>query len=298
MKLKNKLLTVLTVFLLLIVIVGLGLFNPGREKNRTKVAEKNSGSQNIKSLGGIKSRMPDNSAAVFFGSTIGQQLSKYCSYKNIDEMLFALRSGEVDTLWACDVTADYLVSVNTDLKIFEPVTESDIQKTDAERFEFGMALKDTEASWKLKEDIDGILSEMLEDGTLEKLTYAYIENAPAQDELPESSRLYPSGMRSVNAKDTLYVGVSGAVSPIEMLDKDDKPYGFCVALMDEIGLRTGKRIKFVVLDNETAFTSLMSGRVDMLFCYGTGIKTTENKASYIMTDGYFKMQKYKFIKLK
>lgn len=298
MKLKNKLFTVLTVFLLLIILVGHGLFNPGREKNRAKVAEQNSGGQSIKSLGGIKTRMPDNSAAVFFGSTIGKQLSKYASYKNIDEMLFALRAGEVDTLWACDVTADYLVSVNQDLKIFEPATESDIQKTEAERFEFGMALKDTEASRKLKEEIDGVLSDMREDGTLDKLTSTYIDNAAAQDELPESSRLYPSGMRSSGGKDTLYVGVSGAVSPLEMIDKDNEPYGFCVALMDEIRARTGRKIKFVVLDNETAFTSLMSGRVDMLFCYGTGMKTTENKTAYIMTDGYFKMQKYKFIKLK
>ena len=298
MKLKNKLFTVLTVFLILIVIAGLGLFNPGRETSRAKVAEKNSGGQEIKSLGGIKSRMPDNSAAVFFGSTIGKQLSKYASYKNIDEMLLALRSGEVDTLWACDVTADYLVSVNQDLKIFEPATESDIQKTEAARFEFGMALKDTEASGKLKEDIDTILSDMREDGTLDKLTSDYIENAAAEDATSESSRFYPSDMRSLSGKDTLYVGISGAVSPIEMLDKDDEPYGFCVALMDEIGVRTGRKIKFVVLDNETAFTSLMSGRVDMLFCYGTGMKTTENKTAYIMTDGYFTMQKYKFIKLK
>ena len=68
--------------------------------------------------------------------------------------------------------------------------------------------------------------------------------------------------------------------------------------MDEIGSRLNRRIKFVVLDNETAFTSLMSGRVDMIFCYGTGRKTTENKASYIMTDGYLSMQKYRFLKRK
>ena len=79
------------------------------------------------------------------------------------------------------------------------------------------------------------------------------------------------------------------------MDEDGKPYGFCVALMDEIGARLSKKVKFVVLDNETAFTSLMKGRVDLIFAYGTGEITTESKKKFITTVGYYPMKNYEFL---
>ena len=286
MKTANKLLTVLAVFIVLMILTGIGAFKPGA-----------SAKSGLISLGGVDSRMPENSAMVFFSSTLGQSLSKYKSYKNMDETLCALRSGEVNTIWACDVTADFLLKTNTDLKLTEPETMADIQKTEAPRFSFGMALKDTESSAKLRDDINTALADIKSDGTLDSLVYVYIENADSQEVLLEKAKFYPENMKQTG-NGTVYVGISGAVQPVEMIDRDGEPYGFCVALMDEIGSRIGKKIKFVVLDNETAFTSLMSGRVDMIFCYGTGMKTTETKLSYIVTDGYLEMQKYEFLTLK
>ena len=88
MKTANKLLTVLVVLALLLVLTGFGAFK----------LKKNTESSRIR-LGGVESRMPENSAMVFFGSTLGQSLSSYKSYKNIEETLYALRSGEVDAIW-------------------------------------------------------------------------------------------------------------------------------------------------------------------------------------------------------
>ena len=287
MKTANKLLTVLAVFLILLLMTGLGMFKH----------ERSSGTSGIR-LGGVESRMPENSAMVFFGSTLGQQLLNYKAYKNIDETLYALRSGEVNAIWACDVTADFLLKMNTDLKRIEPDTMADIQKTEAPRFSFGMAIKDTESGEKLKEEIDGAIFDMKADGTLDELVRVLIENADAQEILPEKAKYYQESMKNNSGRDTVHVGVTGVVQPVELIDDSGEPYGFCVAMMDEIGSRIGKKIKFEVLDNETAFTSLMSGRVDIIFCYGTGMKTTESTQKYIMTDSYLDMQRYEFLALK
>jgi len=290
MKTKNKLLTIAAVLLLLLIMAGAGAFKP-----QNAVADV-TGNAGLK-LGGIKGKMPDNSAAVFFGSTVGQNLLSYNSYKDYDEVLCALRSGEINTVWATDLTADFLLRVNDDLTVFEPETMADIQKTEAPRFSFGMAIKNDDDGLKLKETIDKAIGQMKEDGALETLVYTYVENASAQELLPEDARFCPDDMKTVDGEN-LYVGVSGAAVPLEMLDSDSEPYGFCVALMDEIGSRTGRKVKFVVLDNETAFTSLMSGKVDLLFAYGSSLKTTENKQNYIMTEGYAEMKKYEFLTLK
>lgn len=299
MKAKNKLLTVLLVLILLLILSGLNAFKPKRAAGSGALSSgTDERAYKVKSLGGIKTKMPENSAMVFFGSTLGTTLSNYKAYSNTDEVLCALRSGEVDAIWACDVTADFLEAVNSDLVVFEPASEADIQKTEDARFEFAMALKDTERSVKLRDDINGVLKEIKEDGYLDVLINSLIENAPEQEKLPEGLRFDELSMHQDGRKETIYVGISGAVGPIELLNGDGKPYGFCVALMEEIGKRLNRRIEFVVLDNETSFTSLMSGKVDLLFCYGTGRKTTENKTPYITTDGYYKMQKYKFLKIK
>ncbi len=289
MAIKNKLLTVLAVFIVLLLLAGAGAFKADTAKGGIK------DKSDVKTLGGIESAMPENSAMVFFGSTLGKTLLGYNAYKNTDELLFALKSGEVDAIWTCDVTADYLMAKDPGLKKL-PVSEmSDIQNTKENRFEFGMALKDTDAGKKLKEEIDRVLGDMKDDGTLDFLTTLYI-SIPRYDKMEnKDQRLYPDDIRSLSGKETIYVGITGAVPPIECVDEDGKPYGFCVALMDEIGARLSKKVKFVVLDNETAFTSLMKGRVDLIFAYGTGEITTESKKKFITTVGYYPMKNYEFL---
>ena len=229
MAIKNKLLTVLAVFIVLLLLAGAGACKADTAKGGIK------DKSDVKTLGGIESAMPENSAMVFFGSTLGKTLLGYNAYKNTDELLFALKSGEVDAIWTCDVTADYLMAKDPGLKKL-PVSEmSDIQNTKENRFEFGMALKDTDAGKKLKEEIDRVLGDMKDDGTLDFLTTLYI-SIPRYDKMEnKDQRLYP------------------------------------------------------------AFTSLMKGRVDLIFAYGTGEITTESKKKFITTVGYYPMKNYEFL---
>ncbi|MCR5206128.1 MAG: transporter substrate-binding domain-containing protein [Lachnospiraceae bacterium] len=306
MKIKNKLYTVLVCFLILILLAGLGAFKPkianGKSDSSGTESEAKSttdtGTKKIKKIGGISSRMPENSALVFFGSTFGLKLTNYKGYKNFDEALLALRSGETDAVWACDVSADYLLKINEDLAKVDAEISADIQKTEDARFSFGMALK-KDSGETLRDKINGAISDMKTDGTLAGLISKYIENAEYYEtEQGKEARFYPDKMRNNGKDGTITIGITGAVPPIELLDEDMEPYGFCVAFMDEIGARIGKKVKFLYIENETAFTSLMSGRVDLIFSYGTGRITTEYKQNFIMTDGYYEMGRYDLISLR
>ena len=102
-------------------------------------------------------------------------------------------------------------------------------------------------------------------------------------------------MKSETKDRTLYVGVTGNIPPLDSIDEMGNPYGFSVALMDEISLLLDRGVKFVVIDSETMFTQLMSGRVDMIFCYGTSTNHSTEVPAYIMTEGYYSMKNYSFI---
>ena len=312
MKIRNKLYTVAVCFVVLLLLAGFGAFKPKTASGGQKTSDADqgisgseqtgktadsgvSGQKKIKYLGGVDSRMPENSALVFFGSTFGMKLTSYKAYKNFDEAICALKSGEADAIWACDLSTDYLLKVNDGLVRVDADQNSDIQKTKDARFSFGMALKKGSGE-ALRDEINIAIGDMKADGTLAELVNKYVDNAENfETEQGEKERFYPDKMRKKTGKGTITVGITGAVPPLELLDKDMQPYGFCVAMMDEIGARTGKNVKFVYLDNETAFTSLMGGRVDLLFTYGTGYVTTEAKPGHIMTDGYLEMQRYELI---
>lgn len=302
MTVKSKLYSTLAVFVLLLLLAGFGVKKPAvpEAKDMTDSIyspEPSKELKDIKHLGGLESRMPENSALVFWGSTMGKKLSSYTAYGSIEETLCALRTGEIDAMWACDVTADYLKKCNDDLTVLSEKEMSDIENAPGLRLSFGMALRDDEASQKLRDEINTVMKTLRESGRYDILVEKYIKNA---EKLGVEGSGYPKcpakDMKSVNQPGkTLYVGISGAVAPLELLDEDSQPYGFCVAYMDEIGSQLKRPVKFVVLDNETIFTSLMSGRIDLVMTYGTGNITTETKKNYIMTDGYYNMSNYKFL---
>jgi ABC-type amino acid transport substrate-binding protein len=291
MKEKNKIFTVLILMLILFLLAGFGAFKP-------KLVSGGSGTQKIKKLGGVECRMPENSALVFFGSTFGVDLTSYKAYKDFDEALFSLKAGKVDAVWACDVSADYLLKTNENLVKSDMGSMSDIQKTEDPRFTFGMALK-KDSGEALRDEINSALNGMRSDGTLDGIIEKYVRGAEFfETEEGKKERYFPDMMKKASGKGTIKVGISGAVPPLELFDEDGDPYGFCVAMMEEVGLRTGRSVKFVRLDNETAFTQLLSGRVDVIFSYGTGRITTEYKQKFIVTDGYLDMQRYEMLQIK
>lgn len=310
---KEKWFTILICFVLLILCASVGAFKKKEVKTGISTVSELSG----KVLGGVESRMPDNSAKIFFESMLGVKLSRYSSYKNTDEVLYALKTGKVAAIWATDVTADYLVRAESEkasgtdaengenkdgcrLKIINDTGTASIMDLPEGRFEFGFAVKSGKKGQELAESLNTAIKTLKADGRLEAIIDKYIYEAEKAGKFTEKDMLISgAAYKQAYAKGgTFTVGITGAVPPIELLDGNGDPYGFCVAFMDEIGQQLGKNVEFEVLDNETVFSSLMSGRIDAVFCYGTpGQITTEGTKNWIMTDGYLACEGYKILSI-
>lgn len=305
---RKKLITILVCFILLIFMAGVRAFGGRSTAAAVHTADDLSG----RALGGISGRMPDNSAKIFFESMIGRKLSSYTSYENTDEALCDLRTGEISAVAVCDVTADYLIAVNGDLTVLDTSDMAAIENMDAPRFSFGLAAANNAKGKALVEELNQALIIMKSDGTLDILDELFInpdtafysngdlfkeaDLAEAMAEVSEISETY-SQLYGRNEGKTLTIGVTGGTPPIDMLDASGKPEGFSVALAKIISAFLGRKVRFVVSGGETLFTDLMSGRIDLVLAYGAGNITTEGEKSWVMTEGYYPVQKYDLIVL-
>ena len=297
---REKWFTILICFVLLILCATVGAFKKKEVSTGIARVQELDG----RALGGVEGRMPANSAEIFFESMLGVKLSRYSSYKNIDEALYALKTGKVAAVWTADVTADYLVNSGKDpdsdkkLITVDDTGTASIMELPEERFEFGFAVKNNKKGLELTESLNNAIKTLEADGILEGLRQKYIFDAGKAEPFTEKDMIIAGKAykQAFSKNDTLRIGITGAVPPVEMVDEDGDPYGFCVAFMDEVGQQLGRNVEFVVLDNETVFSSLMSGRIDAVFCYGTpGKITTEGTKNWIMSDGYLSCKGYKLI---
>lgn len=301
MTVKGKWLTILVCFLILLICSGVGASGRDSEKKTGTEITEYGDADFLKgaSLGGVIGRMPTNSSKIFFESVTGRKLGSYKAYSNPDEVLYALRNGDIKAAWFTDVSAAYLLDTVDGLAELDTSGMADIENTDESRFEFAMAARNDDEGLELVENLNNALDYLEKYGTLEALTEKYICNAAECEPFTEKDMVIRDKLHKMYyyAAEPIYVGVTGAVPPIELLDESGRPYGFCVALMDEIGQVLKCQVNFIALDNETAFSSLMSGRVDVIFCYGAGRITTEGTKSWCMTRGYYPMQRYEFLYL-
>lgn len=238
-------------------------------------------------MAGIASaKLPAENAEVLFETILGVELAGYRAAENVDGLLYELKSGRADVICCPDVTAEYLLRTQEGLKRLEAPADTSNGTEEGGRLAFGMALPAEEEA--LQGELDAVISELYEDGTLEALTVAYINADEPLD-------LYKT--KKASGKKTLYVGVTGTLPPIDRFDQDGVPCGFSVALLEELEKRTGYCFRTVVIGNEDAFTVLNSGKADLLFAYGTSRNTTPGKKDYLMTKGYYTMQEYAYLTL-
>lgn len=234
---------------------------------------------NKKRLGGIAGSMTEPNVKLLFETILGVRLSGYEGYATADEALFALHDGRVDALWFPDVTAAYLAAQNKDLY------EIPLQKEETGRFSLAMAFRADD------ETRCGAVSAAIEtlrgNGMLTGLQNAYIK-AETPLVMGEEEMAKAKG-------ETVYVGVTGTLPPVDRFDGNGKPCGFSVALLEEIGRCTGYRFVLVPVDNETAFTLLESGKIDAVFAYGTSENTTPGKKKVLTTTGYYTVQHYSYL---
>ncbi len=282
---RNKFIAVLAMFVLLLLLAGVG-FAKGSGRGVDSIEELAG-----KTLGGTASRMPENSSKILFESVSGVKLGGYLSFETVDETLTALRTGRINAAWFTDVTADYLVAGNDDLKLLETPEKAE------DRFFFGLALANNDGGNELKEKMDEAIAILKETGKLPELLAKYGEYKEGADLMREGDMMVNSSEVYADKK-VVTIGVSGNVPPLDAVTADKDACGFCVEFMDELAAITGNRVRFVYVKPEMMFSQLMAGRIDAVFAYGSGRNTVDTGKKYVVTDGYAAMNRYKFLTLK
>ena len=172
-------------------------------------------------------------------------------FDNLSLMQSGLDAGKVDEISTYDCVADYLLA-NSDK--YEPVEDDWINGL-ADNFCFAVRKEDA----ALKADLDKVIKEMKADGSLEKLVNDYVKNvekgqAPPKVEIPK-----------FEGADTIKVGVTGDLPPLDLILPDNSPAGFNTALLAEVAKRLNKNIELVQIDSGARAAALSADQIDVVF---------------------------------
>ena len=272
---------VIGIVVLLLLLTAVGFAKPdakGREITTTKELE------GCVLVGVASASLPEENSEILFETILGTKLSGYRTVETIDALLYELRSGRADAICCPDVTAKYLLRTEKGLVRLTAPEDTSNGAEGGGRLSFAMALR--KDATNLCAELDVAISELEDEGILKALAVAYVD-ADVPMELYET--------KEASRKKTLYVGVTGTVPPVDRFDADGVPCGFSVAFLEELEKRTGYRYEPVPIAIEDSFTVLNSGKVDLLFAYGTGKNTTPGEKEYLVTKGYYTMQEYAYL---
>ncbi len=168
-------------------------------------------------------------------------------FNNLNTMLMALESGQIDEISTYKCVADYLMTKNPNVEILEGHT---LEFIDA--FCFAVKADNVE----LKNSLDDAISEMKNDGTLNNLTKEYVTSSvnPAKVEFEK-----------FDGAETLKVAITGDLPPLDFVSEDGSAAGFNTAVLAEIGKRLHRNIEVVQVDSASRSAALTSGQVDVVF---------------------------------
>ncbi|MBR1646341.1 MAG: transporter substrate-binding domain-containing protein [Selenomonadaceae bacterium] len=171
-------------------------------------------------------------------------------YDNLRTMHLAVESGDVQEISLYKCVATYLVASNNK---FEIVSDDFAKLTDV----FCFAVRKDDSG--LKADLDKIIDEMKTDGTLDKLIAEYLTNVD-KGKVPPKIQI-----PSTEGAQTIKVGVTGDLPPLDFMNADGTPAGFNTALLAEIAKRLGKNIELVQIESGSRATALTSKFIDVAF---------------------------------
>ena len=171
-------------------------------------------------------------------------------FDSLSQMQMGIESGKVDKISTYSCVADYLIANNDK---FELANDAWIKGL-ADNFSFAVRAEDT----ALKADLDKVLGEMKADGSLNKLISDYVINVdkknPPKVDIPK-----------VDGADTIKIGVTGDLPPLDLVLADGSPAGFNTALLAEIAKRLNKNIEIVDIESGARAAALNSDLIDVIF---------------------------------
>ena len=172
-------------------------------------------------------------------------------YDSLKLMQMGIESGSIDRMSLYTNVANYVIANNDK---YENVGDSTLKNL-SDNFCFAVRKDDT----ALKDELNKALGEMKADGSLDKLVKEYIIDvdkgqAPPAIDIPMTEDA-----------DTIKVGVTGDLPPLDYVSADGKAAGFNTALLAEIAKRSGKNVELVDIDSGARASALSSGQIDVIF---------------------------------
>ena len=171
-------------------------------------------------------------------------------YDNLKTMQLAVDAGEIEQISTFQSVANYLIASNDK---YELVENKNLEKIN-DVFCFAVRKEDT----ALKVELDKVIEEMKSDGSLDKLTKEYITDVKA-DNIPKVE------IPKIDGAETIKVGVTGDLPPLDLILPDNSPAGFNTALLAEVAKRSGKNIEVIQIETGSRAAALTSNIIDVVF---------------------------------
>ncbi len=182
----------------------------------------------------------------FFQESLGIPIKDFLTFPTASEALMALKAGKVDTVLSMDSTASYMAQQDPTL-----YTYMDPRLTDFAQISLSMVvMRKNEA---LGAQLNEAIQTLGANGTLLMLAGTMLGGEP------------PAAPEAELTGETLRVGVTGDIPPVDYVDASGQPAGYNVNLMAHIGALLGRPIEFVLVGKGAAITALATGRIDILF---------------------------------
>ncbi len=172
-------------------------------------------------------------------------------YDNLKLMQMGIEAGNVDEISLYKSVADYVIANNDKFELVGDMPLKNLPDN------FCFAVRKDDAN--IKADLDKAIKEMNSDGSLDKLVETYISKidkgkVPPVVEIPMT-----------DGAQTIKVGVTGDLPPLDYVSADGKAAGFNTALLAEVAKRAGKNIEIVHIDSGARAAALSSGQIDVIF---------------------------------
>jgi polar amino acid transport system substrate-binding protein len=229
-------------FLMLMILAGCGNDTPQSQEKVEKVGMLTRSNLDEKQIDDYTKNF--NSA---HGVTTAQQTTYYNS---LNSMQMGLTSGQIDSIRTYGSVANYMAGKDSKLEIKDSQT---VQLVD----NFSCALRDGDT--ELKAQFNAAIDSMKNDGTLNNLVEKYIKNLKPDEDPPAVA------MPKIENADTIKVGVTGDLPPLDLILADGKPAGFNTAVLAEISQRIGKNIELVTIESNARAAALVAGTIDVVF---------------------------------
>ena len=182
------------------------------------------------------------------GQTAYVAPNKVTFFDNMNSMIMALKSKQIDHFATPRRVGQYIVARNDDFKLIDDNLKPILG--------YSMAMEEKSAAQV--EEINKAIQSMKDDGTLDKLIKENITDLGGADPVA-------TPLPMIDGAETLKVAVTGDMPALDVILADGTPAGFNVAFLGELGKRINKNFELVSVEAGARGAALSSGQVDVLF---------------------------------